>query len=55
MTTNLSMAMIINNEVESMVVDDEKVFKSKELVVDYNVPKKSLVNKHEAKATKKKD
>lgn len=38
------MSIIVNNKVESMVIDDERVAEFKDLVVDKKTPKKPLVD-----------
>lgn len=48
------MLVDIKNEVELIIIDDEKVVKSKDVVVDKNTPKKPLGDIHEAKARKNK-
>lgn len=50
MTTNTSMPMIIDDMVELVIVNNEKVGKFKEVVVNENASDEPQVDDHESKA-----
>lgn len=51
--TGLPMTMFIDNKVETVIVEDEKFSQSKNLVMDENALKNSLVDEYEVEERKK--